>query len=59
VLQIDDDEKLFLGLLADLFPGVTPKASPADEIEAAIEHQVREAGLVNHPKWNAKLIQVR
>lgn len=28
------------------------------ELETAIDHQVQESGLINHPPWTLKLIQL-
>lgn len=56
---IDEDEPLFISLVADLFPNQALEKTTYPELEDAISQQVEQAGLINHSAWQLKLIQVK
>uniref|UniRef100_A0A8C7B547 Dynein axonemal heavy chain 8 n=1 Tax=Neovison vison TaxID=452646 RepID=A0A8C7B547_NEOVI len=55
---VDEDEPLFLSLINDLFPGLQLDSSTHVELQAAVANQVQIEGLINHPPWNLKLVQL-
>ncbi|XP_066590394.1 dynein axonemal heavy chain 5 [Prorops nasuta] len=55
---IDEDEPLFISLVADLFPNQPIEKTSYNELDAAIAEQAELAGLVYHPPWVLKLIQL-
>jgi dynein heavy chain len=55
---VDEDEALFLFLINDLFPGLVAKKASYPTMEAAIDQQLNDANLINHPPWTLKVIQL-
>ncbi|CAN0142261.1 unnamed protein product, partial [Pylaiella littoralis] len=57
---IAQDVPLFLSLLGDLFPAVVAGASgdAHAEVESAARASVEKEGLINHPSWCLKVVQL-
>ena len=57
-VHADEDEPLFLSLIEDLFPSVSHERGGHAQLMDAIAEVTEEMGLINHPPWRLKLIQV-
>ena len=55
---VDEDEPLFLSLINDLFPNMSLDKSSNKELDVALKDEISAQGLVNHPTWAIKMIQL-
>lgn len=55
---IDEDEPLFLSLIEDMFPGIKLTTKSWKDLQKAIIVVCKDMGLINHPSWNLKVIQL-
>lgn len=55
---VDEDEPLFQSLIDDLFREIKLSSSTYVDLQKAIDETCRETGLVNHPEWNLKIVQL-
>ena len=55
---VDEDEPLFMSLINDLFPGIEIEKAVHPDLEEAISKKVLKDGLIEHPPWTLKLIQL-
>lgn len=47
-----------MSLINDLFPGITLDKAGYPELQSAIQKEAEKAGLIHHPPWILKLIQL-
>jgi dynein heavy chain, axonemal len=56
---VAQDVPLFLSMLTDLFPSIpAPPKSTYPDLEKAIAEAIDAAGLISHPSWVTKIIQM-
>ncbi|KAF7401630.1 hypothetical protein HZH68_007450 [Vespula germanica] len=55
---VDEDEPLFISLIEDMFPGIKLTTQTYKELQKGIEDATIELGIMNHPEWNLKTIQL-
>ncbi len=55
---VDEDEPLFMSLLDDLFPGLVLDKRGYPDVESALQKHIQEGGLIFHPPWVLKCIQL-
>lgn len=56
---IDQDEKIFLSLIEDLFVGMKASKTSYKDLQTAISTTCSDGPYINHPIWNLKIVQVK
>lgn len=55
---VDEDEPLFMSLIEDMFPGIKLSTQSYKDLQRAIANAAATLGIMNHPEWNLKVVQV-
>ncbi|XP_026672559.1 dynein heavy chain 8, axonemal-like [Ceratina calcarata] len=55
---VDEDEPLFMSLIEDMFPGIRLRVQTYKDLQKAIANATVALGIMNHPEWNLKTIQL-
>ncbi|KAG7190763.1 hypothetical protein KM043_006835 [Ampulex compressa] len=55
---VDEDEPLFMSFIEDMFPGIKLTTQTYKELQKGIASATVALGIVNHPEWNLKTVQL-
>ena len=55
---VDEDEPLFMSLIEDMFPGIKLRVQIYKDLQKALANATVALGIMNHPEWNLKAVQV-